>query len=98
MGRQPPLGPSDLSDAAVCRQCPCFYLVPAASLTQLEAYLARHPSLAERDATGLLVADLARRLRVVAHPAPARYDVGSLESYLQCCRELQAAAAAGMGS
>ena len=65
--------------------------MPAASLAHLAAYLARHPSLAERDATGLLVADLARRERVVAHPAPARYDVGSLESYLQCCRDLEAA-------
>ncbi|XP_043233275.1 UTP--glucose-1-phosphate uridylyltransferase-like [Amphibalanus amphitrite] len=72
-------------------QCPCFYFIPAASLSHLTSYLAHHPSLAERDATGLLVADLAQRERVVAHPAPSRYDVGSLASYLQCCRELEAA-------
>ncbi|XP_037090026.1 uncharacterized protein LOC119110351 [Pollicipes pollicipes] len=71
-------------------QCPCFYLIPAATLGRLEAYLASHASLAERDATGLLVAELARQGRVVAHPSPGRYDVGSLETYRSCCQAMAA--------
>lgn len=67
-------------------QCPCVYLISGTSLRHLKEFLAQKKDqpLSSRDATGMFIAELVHRAPVYAYPVEGRYDVGGLQSYIQC--------------
>ncbi|XP_027229759.2 uncharacterized protein [Penaeus vannamei] len=67
-------------------QCPCFYIISRESLQHLEDFLEemKDKPLKTRDATGTFVSELINRTPVYAHHVSHRYDVGNLQSYIQC--------------
>uniref|UniRef100_A0A0P4W351 Nucleotidyl transferase domain-containing protein n=1 Tax=Scylla olivacea TaxID=85551 RepID=A0A0P4W351_SCYOL len=72
-------------------QCPCVYLMSSESLHHLQNFLEenRNAPLSCRDATGMFIGSLIHRAPVFAHHVTHRYDVGGLQSYLQCCQDFQ---------
>ncbi|XP_045109814.1 uncharacterized protein LOC123503821 isoform X2 [Portunus trituberculatus] len=72
-------------------QCPCVYLMSSESLHHLQNFLEenRNAPLSCRDATGMFIGSLIHQAPVFAHHVTHRYDVGGLQSYLQCCQDFQ---------
>ncbi|XP_064120572.1 uncharacterized protein LOC135225197 isoform X3 [Macrobrachium nipponense] len=67
-------------------QSPCIYMMSGASIHHIQTFLKEREDqpLHTRDATGLFVADLIKRIPVYAYHIEGRYDVGGLQSYIQC--------------
>eukprot|EP00096_Caligus_rogercresseyi_P007468 TRINITY_DN25331_c0_g1_i1.p1 TRINITY_DN25331_c0_g1~~TRINITY_DN25331_c0_g1_i1.p1 ORF type:complete len:279 (-),score=36.21 TRINITY_DN25331_c0_g1_i1:417-1253(-) len=67
-------------------QCPAFYLFNEDSAAYLEAFLCetKGKPLASRDAPGHFLKYLIPKSPVYAFSIKGRFDVGGLESYLQC--------------
>lgn len=67
-------------------QSPCLYMMSGASIHHIQTFLKERENqpLHTRDATGLFVADLIKRVPVYAYHTEGRYDVGGLQSYIQC--------------
>ena len=71
------------------KQCPCFYILHNDHLRLLDEFLedTKDMDLKARDATGNFLSFLIRKKPVYSHFVPKRYDVGGLESYLECCKD-----------
>jgi len=64
--------------------CPCFYLYRRAVLPLFKAFIASTGSVKERDAPGNLLCWLHSRADVFAHKISGRFDIGGLDSYIEC--------------
>lgn len=73
------------------KQSPCFYLIHQNHLGQIEEFLegTKNEPLKARDATGNFLKYLVERKVVKSISASKRFDVGGLESYLECCEEFE---------
>ncbi|KAK7076114.1 hypothetical protein SK128_028120 [Halocaridina rubra] len=67
-------------------QCPCIYMISGTSLHHLKNFLVekKDEPLQSRDATGLFIAELIHVAPVYGYQVKGRFDVGGLESYIQC--------------
>ncbi|XP_068230042.1 UTP--glucose-1-phosphate uridylyltransferase-like [Palaemon carinicauda] len=67
-------------------QSPCVYMMSGSSIHHIQNFLKEREDqpLHTRDATGLFVTELIRRVPVYAYHVKGRYDVGGLQSYVQC--------------
>ncbi len=71
-------------------QSPCFYLLDPASLKLLDDFLdtTKNEPMVKRDATGNFLAYLVEHGNVFAFQTEGRYDVGNLQSYIDCCSSI----------
>ena len=69
--------------------CPCFYLYTAESLALLPTFISGAKSLAEADAPGHYVSWVWSRRPTYAHFVSGRYDIGGLQTYIDCEAEIQ---------
>ncbi|XP_077435649.1 glucose-1-phosphate adenylyltransferase [Vanacampus margaritifer] len=76
------------SETTSRRACPCFYVLSKKSLPLLDAFLLekKDAAILEKDAPGNFVSWLILRKPVYAHEIGGRFDVGGLQSYLDCDR------------
>ncbi|KAF2360918.1 MobA-like NTP transferase [Trinorchestia longiramus] len=72
-------------------QSPCVYLLHCQALPFLQEFLESRKDrpLSERDATGHFISELVCRFPVYHVSVKERYDIGGLESYIQCCQAFQ---------
>ncbi|MEQ2300213.1 hypothetical protein AMECASPLE_023041 [Ameca splendens] len=68
------------------RACPCFYVFSKRSLPLLDAFLEEKKGapVEVKDAPGTFVSWLVLRKPVYVHEISGRFDVGNLQSYLEC--------------
>jgi NDP-sugar pyrophosphorylase family protein len=64
--------------------CPCFYIYRKASLPLIKTFIASTGSVKERDAPGNLLCWLHSRSEVFAYKISGRFDIGGLETYIEC--------------
>ena len=69
--------------------CPCFYLYTRDSLSLLPSFIGGAKSLAEADAPGHYVSWVWSRRPCYAHYVSGRYDIGGLQTYIDCEAEIQ---------
>ena len=77
------------SATASRKGCPCFYLYTRDTLALLPAFIAGAQSLAEADAPGHYVSWVWSRRPCYAHYVSGRYDIGGLQTYVDCERDIQ---------
>ncbi|CAL4122223.1 unnamed protein product, partial [Meganyctiphanes norvegica] len=70
-------------------QCPCFYILSHTSHQYLENFIQDTKGLpiSARDATGMFISHLITCAPVYAYSVTGRYDVGGLQSYIECHQE-----------
>jgi len=75
--------------------CPCFYLLSSLALVELDNFMEvkKDRPLAERDAPGNFIRFLVSRLPCYVMPISGRYDVGGLQSYIDCDADFRKASA-----
>ncbi|XP_057708434.1 glucose-1-phosphate thymidylyltransferase isoform X2 [Corythoichthys intestinalis] len=68
------------------RACPCFYVLSKKSLPQLDNFLQdkKDAPMQEKDAPGNFVSWLIPRQPVYVYEIGGRFDVGNLQSYIDC--------------
>ncbi|XP_054643977.1 uncharacterized protein zgc:136439 [Dunckerocampus dactyliophorus] len=68
------------------RACPCFYVLSKKTLPLLDTFLEekRNALIQEKDAPGNFVSWLIPRRPVYIHHISGRFDVGNLQSYIEC--------------
>jgi hypothetical protein len=64
--------------------CPCFYLYRRATLPLFADFCAGTKTLKERDAPGNFLTWLHKRAPVFAYRISGRFDIGGLDSYVEC--------------
>lgn len=69
--------------------CPCFYFYNKKTLNRLNEFISGAKSLAEADAPGHYVAWVWSREPCYAHHVSGRYDIGGLQSLIECEKEIQ---------
>ncbi|TRY75025.1 hypothetical protein TCAL_15591 [Tigriopus californicus] len=81
----------DPSTTASRKQSPCFYLIHQEHLHEIEEFLkeTKNGPLKARDATGNFLKFLVERNLVKSLSVSKRFDVGGLDSYLECCEEFK---------
>ncbi|XP_037788507.1 uncharacterized protein LOC119583850 [Penaeus monodon] len=74
------------SEIASRIQSPCFYIISREGLQHLEMFLKekKDKPLMTRDATGTFISELIHRSPVYTYHVSKRYDVGNLQSYIDC--------------
>ena len=76
------------STTASRKGCPCFYLYKRDALQLLPRFLSSAASLAEADAPGHFVSWLWSRSPCYAHYVSGRYDIGGLQTYIDCEKDI----------
>ena len=75
--------------------CPCFYLYTRDTLSLLPQFLSEARSLSEADAPGHYVSWVWSRRPCYAHYVSGRFDIGGLQTYIDCERDIQQLKSAG---
>jgi NDP-sugar pyrophosphorylase family protein len=72
------------------KACPCFYILSKEVLPQVDMFLEEKKDfdLKERDAPGHLIKFLCTRIPLHVWEVTGRYDVGGLQSYIECNTDL----------
>ncbi|XP_061697470.1 uncharacterized protein zgc:136439 [Syngnathoides biaculeatus] len=79
------------SETTSRKACPCFYMLSKTSLPLLDSFLQEKKDgpLHEKDAPGNFVSWLIPRKPVYAYEISGRFDVGNLQSYVDCNQYFQ---------
>ena len=83
------------STTASRKGCPCFYLYRRDTLQLLPTFISSAASLAEADAPGHFVSWVWSRSPCYAHYVSGRYDIGGLQTYIDCEKDIASKKASG---